>query len=177
MAGIRGTNTKPELRLRSALHREGFRYRIHDGRLPGRPDLVLPRHNAVIFIHGCFWHRHEGCRWSTTPASNIDFWSAKFASNVDRDDRHRQSLRQAGWRVAIAWECAVRHDLSGTVAGLTQWLRSAEPAWESMIVRLAADAASSADPADDQDPRRLALRRLAIDSEIAFVLPRAGGHH
>lgn len=146
MAGIRGANTKPELRLRSALHRQGFRFRIHDTRLAGRPDLVLPRHNAVIFVHGCFWHRHEGCRWCTTPASNIDFWRTKFAANVERDLRHQKALRDAGWRVAIAWECALDHDHSGTVAELAQWLRSAEPAWESRMVKPAAGIASSVGP-------------------------------
>lgn len=143
MAGIRGANTRPELRLRSALHRQGFRYRIHDVRLPGRPDLVFPRHNAVIFVHGCFWHRHEGCHWCTTPASNADFWNAKFAANVERDLRHQQTLCEAGWRVAIVWECALRPNESGAATELAQWLHSAEPAWESKVIRPAPDVAPS----------------------------------
>lgn len=143
MAGIRGTDTNPELLLRRALHRQGFRYRLHDRRLPGRPDLVLPRHKAVIFVHGCFWHRHEGCHWCTTPASNVDFWDAKFASNVERDRRHEHLLREAEWRVAKVWECALRQEPSRTVAELIRWLRSSEAAWESSVIRGRTDADTS----------------------------------
>jgi len=135
MAGIRGVNTRPELRLRSALHRLGFRFRVHDQRLPGRPDLVLPRHRAAIFVHGCFWHRHEGCHWCTTPASNSEFWSAKFAANVERDLRHQEALREAGWRVAVVWECALRQDEHLAVAEIARWLVSSEPGWESTLIR------------------------------------------
>ena len=136
MAGIRGANTKPELRLRSALHRRGFRYRLHDARLPGRPDLVFPRHNAVVFVHGCFWHRHEGCHWCTMPASNVDFWNAKFVSNVGRDSRHRQAMRKAGWRVATVWECALRGDeVLHTADDLTRWLHSGAVEYDSGLIR------------------------------------------
>lgn len=136
MASIRGANTKPELRLRSALHRRGFRYRLHDPRLPGRPDLVFPRHNAVVFVHGCFWHRHEGCHWCTMPASNVEFWSAKFLSNMGRDSKHREALRKAGWRVATVWECALRGDeLVRTATALARWLDSGEVAYDSGLIR------------------------------------------
>jgi len=107
MAGIRGRDTRPELLLRKALHARGFRYRLADKRLPGSPDIVLPKYRAVIFVHGCFWHRHPGCGKATTPASNTDFWLAKFAANVTRDERNLHDLIDLGWRVAIVWECAI----------------------------------------------------------------------
>jgi DNA mismatch endonuclease (patch repair protein) len=105
MAGIRGRNTRPEVVVRSWLHQAGLRFRLHPNDLPGRPDLVLPRHNAAIFVHGCFWHRHPGCRFATTPASNKAFWRNKFRANVERDARQATALRQLGWRVFTIWEC------------------------------------------------------------------------
>lgn len=107
MARIRGANTKPEIFVRSALHRAGFRFRIHPRALPGRPDIVLPKHRTVVFVHGCFWHRH-GCRLASEPASRRAFWREKFARNVARDRRTAQALRRAGWRVLTVWECALR---------------------------------------------------------------------
>lgn len=104
MSRIRGKDTAPELALRKALHALGLRYRLH-ANLPGKPDIVLPRHSAVVFVHGCFWHRHRGCRIATTPKSNTAFWREKFDRNVARDKRVRRQLRAAGWRVFVAWEC------------------------------------------------------------------------
>lgn len=104
MSGIRGKNTKPELVVRSYLHRKGLRYRLHT-KLPGKPDLVFPKHRTALFVHGCFWHRHSGCRYSTTPASNAEFWRQKFESNVRRDADVKKLLRAAGWRVRIVWAC------------------------------------------------------------------------
>lgn len=108
MAGIRGRNTKPEIAVRRALHAMGFRFRLHDRRLPGRPDLVLARYRVAIFVHGCFWHRHTGCRFATTPATRPDFWQQKFDANVARDAQQRDALIASGWRVATVWECAFR---------------------------------------------------------------------
>src|SRR5258708_32844360 len=108
MAGIRGKDTKPELVLRHALHRMGLRYRLHVTGLPGRPDMALPKHRAVIEGKGCFWHRHEGCRFCTAPASNKRFWKTKFDETVKRDKRNLTALRKLGWRVAIVWECSVK---------------------------------------------------------------------
>lgn len=105
MSRIRGTDTAPELALRSALHRLGLRYRLHANELPGKPDIVLPRHGTVIFVHGCFWHRHRGCSIANMPKSNADFWLGKFDRNVRRDARNARALRAAGWRVLVAWEC------------------------------------------------------------------------
>ncbi len=123
MAGIRGGNTRPERRLRSALHARGFRYRLHVRGLPGRPDLVFPRYNAVVFVHGCFWHRHKGCRFTTTPTTRPDFWAEKFTANVARDELQRRELLALGWRVAVIWECALRKpDIDERVDELSEWL-------------------------------------------------------
>ena len=105
MAGVRGRDTAPELAVRRIAHRMGFRFRVHRKGLPGRPDLVFPRHRLVVFVHGCFWHRHEGCRYASTPKSRIDFWTDKFAANVDRDARQQAALRALGWQVLVIWEC------------------------------------------------------------------------
>lgn len=106
MSGIRGRDTKPEKQVRSYLHRAGLRFRLHAS-LPGKPDLVLPKHHAVVFVHGCFWHRHSGCRYATTPSSNIEFWQEKFDANVARDKRVTRQLRKAGWRVFVVWSCHI----------------------------------------------------------------------
>ena len=126
MSGIKGKDTRPELVLRKALHRLGFRYSLHSKGLPGRPDMVLSRFRAAILVHGCFWHRHEGCRFATTPASNKDFWTAKFEATVSRDARTVESLRNLGWRVAIVWECRLtERGLAKVIARLSSWLVSA----------------------------------------------------
>ncbi len=123
MSSIRSRNTGPEVALRSALHRLGFRFRLHRAGLPGRPDIVLPRHDAVVFVHGCFWHRHPGCRLAYTPRSRQDFWELKFAANVDRDARQRAALLEGGWRVAVVWECAMREQGAQAVAAaLAGWM-------------------------------------------------------
>jgi DNA mismatch endonuclease (patch repair protein) len=105
MSRIRGRDTAPELALRRALHRRGLRYRLHDAKLPGRPDIVFPSRRAVVFVHGCFWHRHDGCRIATTPKSNTAFWQAKFDRNVERDLRNCERLGELGWTVIVVWEC------------------------------------------------------------------------
>jgi DNA mismatch endonuclease (patch repair protein) len=105
MSRIRGRDTSAELRVRSALHRLGFRFRLHRKDLPGRPDIVLPMIRTVILVHGCFWHRHARCRFTTTPSSNAEFWKTKFEGNVVRDRRNAAALRRAGWRVCVIWEC------------------------------------------------------------------------
>lgn len=110
MAQIRGSDTKPEKKLRSMLHRSGFRFRLHDKKLPGRPDIVLPRYQTAIFVHGCFWHRHPGCKNATTPTTRRQFWLDKFAKNVDRDIENVSALEAVGWRAIVVWECEIeRH--------------------------------------------------------------------
>ena len=132
MAGIRSKETRPERVLRRALHARGIRYRLHDKRLPGRPDLVFPKYRAVCLVHGCFWHRHQGCRYSTNPATRPDFWRNKFAENVARDKRNEQALRAAGWRIATVWECSLKKEPAAQVAErLESWLRGAKAAFEA----------------------------------------------
>jgi DNA mismatch endonuclease (patch repair protein) len=131
MARIRGRDTAPELVLRRALHRQGFRYRLYGAQLPGKPDIVLPRHRSVVFVNGCFWHRHEGCRVATTPKSNTEFWRAKFDRNVDRDARVAAANASLGWRVFVVWECELSPRKAGpTVEALAKAIRAqtAEPA-------------------------------------------------
>lgn len=107
MRGIRGKDTSPELLVRHALFKRGFRYRLHDKRLPGRPDLVLRKHNAVIFVHGCFWHMHN-CSFFKWPQTRHEWWQEKLLKNHARDERHVAELRNQGFRVATVWECALR---------------------------------------------------------------------
>lgn len=108
MARVRGKDTGPEILVRKLLHRLGYRFRLHRKDLPGKPDIVLPRHRLAIFVHGCFWHRHEGCRRTTSPQTRPEFWQAKFRATVERDARQKATLEAAGWRVAIIWECETR---------------------------------------------------------------------
>lgn len=105
MAGIRGRDTLPEMRVRRFLHAAGLRFRLHSRRLPGRPDVVLPRYKAAVFVHGCFWHRHPGCPYATTPSTRETFWSSKFEANVARDARNANDARVAGWTPLVIWEC------------------------------------------------------------------------
>lgn len=108
MAKIRGAHTQPERRVRSLLHSLGLRFRLHQAALPGRPDIVLRRHGTVVFVHGCFWHRHAACRGATTPKTNRGFWQRKFRANVRRDAGNQRDLRAAGWRVVVVWECELK---------------------------------------------------------------------
>lgn len=105
MSRIRGKDTKPEMRVRSLLHRMGFRFRLHRKDLPGKPDIVLPAYETVVFVHGCFWHRHPGCRFAYTPKSRVDFWQTKFRRNVERHQEVTAELEELGWRVVVIWEC------------------------------------------------------------------------
>jgi DNA mismatch endonuclease (patch repair protein) len=107
MARIRGKDTAPELAVRSLLRRMGYRFRVHRRDLPGSPDIVLSGRGVVVFVHGCFWHRHRGCRHAATPASRARFWRLKFERNVERDARNRVALRRLGWRVITVWECEI----------------------------------------------------------------------
>ncbi|WP_419914606.1 very short patch repair endonuclease [Hoeflea sp.] len=124
MRGIRGKNTKPEILLRKLLFGAGFRFRLHRKDLAGKPDIVLPRWKAVIFVHGCFWHRHNGCSLATTPSTRIKFWKQKFDDNVARDVKNRDKLLTSGWRVAIVWECGLRNDPGQISSDVDDWLRN-----------------------------------------------------
>jgi DNA mismatch endonuclease (patch repair protein) len=108
MRAVRRSDTGPELVVRKLLHAAGFRFRKQRRDLPGTPDIVLPKHRTVIFVHGCFWHRHPECRLATTPKTRVDFWTDKFERNVERDRANVDALRAAGWRVLVVWECETR---------------------------------------------------------------------
>lgn len=115
MSRIKSKNTKPELLLRSALHKEGFRYRIHIKDLPGKPDIVMPKYKTVIFVNGCFWHYHKNCTDGRIPKSNTSFWEKKISHNVEKDEANYDYCRKLGWNVLVIWECEIEKDLSEMV--------------------------------------------------------------
>lgn len=127
MSSIRSKDTRPELKIRSALHKLGYRYKLHDKQLPGKPDLVLPKHNAVILIHGCFWHLHN-CHLFKWPSTKREFWKEKITGNKKRDEKNLQALKEMGWRILIIWECALKGksklDFSSTIKSISDWLKS-----------------------------------------------------
>lgn len=130
MSGIRSRNTKPEMRVRQFLHRQGFRFRLHVRELPGKPDIVLPRYRAVIFVHGCFWHGHD-CHIFKIPKTRTEFWQGKIARNRTNDEKSREKLLVSGWRVGIVWECAIRNtDMEIPGKRLARWLRSEDELFE-----------------------------------------------
>ena|ERR1051326_767388 len=125
MAGIGGRDTAPEVLVRKAAHRLGLRFRLHDRRFPGRPDMVLPKWRTVVFVHGCFWHRHPGCKRATMPRSNVVFWKRKFRENAERDAANYARLADLGWRVVIIWQCELGRP--GTLERATSLLRARFP--------------------------------------------------
>lgn len=133
MSGIRGKDTTPELAIRKALHASGFRFRLHPKTVPGKPDLVLPKYRAAVFVHGCFWHGHD-CPFFKVPDTRRDFWLAKIERNRARDHEVREQLAQAGWRRLVIWECALRGrnrlGLEPTVARATKWITGDAPQGE-----------------------------------------------
>lgn len=134
MAAVRSKDTGPEMAVRRGLHALGFRYSLHARRLPGRPDLVLPKYKAAIFVEGCFWHGHQGCRLCRVPSTRTEYWTAKIARNRERDARNRQALDEAGWRHLTIWECALRGTGSlgaqEAVRIAAEWLRGGFPSTE-----------------------------------------------
>ncbi len=110
MSQIKGKNTKPELLVRKFLHSNGFRYKLHDKTLPGKPDIVLPKYKTIIEVQGCFWHGHQNCKYFILPKSNTDFWKNKIAKNIERDNINTQKLKELGWNVIFLWECQLKKD-------------------------------------------------------------------
>ena len=108
MSRIRGKDTRPEIIVRSLLHRLGYRFRLDRKDIPGKPDMVLPKYKTAIYVHGCYWHRHSGCRLAYTPKSNLEFWSKKFLGNIKRDTEVSMALKAAGWKQLVIWECETR---------------------------------------------------------------------
>ncbi|OAV67429.1 Very short patch repair protein [Bacteroidales bacterium Barb6XT] len=134
MSKIRSRDTKPEMTLRKALFAKGFRYRVNDKKLPGKPDIVFPKYKTVIFLHGCFWHHHEGCKYACTPKTNTKFWVDKITSNAERDKINSQKLTALGWKVLIIWECEIRHakDITPLIDRITTTLLEQIPQKLSM---------------------------------------------
>lgn len=125
MSRIRSTNTKPEILVRSFLHRNGFRFRLHVKNLPGHPDIVLPKYKTVLEVRGCFWHRHPGCKYATTPASNTEFWKTKFKQNISRDKKNAKKLKTLGWKLIVVWECETKGEAFPPLE-LTNFIRKAK---------------------------------------------------
>ena len=109
MSAIKSKNTKPEIAVRKLLHSMGYRFRLHSKNLPGSPDIVLPKYKTVIFVHGCFWHRHENCKYASTPKTRQEFWNKKFNENILRDKKNLEILSSLGWKIIIIWECEIRN--------------------------------------------------------------------
>jgi DNA mismatch endonuclease (patch repair protein) len=124
MSGIRGRDTRPEMQVRRGLHALGLRYRLHARALPGCPDLVLSGPGVAVFVHGCFWHGHDRCRYFRVPATRQDFWKGKLRKNQERDQRNLSLLQAQGWRVAVVWECAVRHGSPALFAEVAGFIRN-----------------------------------------------------
>lgn len=148
MSGIRGRDTKPERLVRTCLTTRGYRYRLHRRDLPGAPDIVMPGRRVVIFVHGCFWHQHEGCRYAKLPASNPAFWKTKLAGNMERDRKAVESLIDMGWRVLIIWECATRRtpDVESLSGRLHAWLCGSERIGEIASLDLEHQRPAGGDP-------------------------------
>ena len=128
MSRIRGKNTKPEELVRKYLFSQGFRYRKNDARFPGKPDIVLPKYKTVIFVNGCFWHAHEGCRYFIWPKSNVNFWKRKINGNVERDLRNHQLLNEQGWNVIVVWECQLKKTtINETLQHLVSQIKRSAP--------------------------------------------------
>ena len=123
MRSVRAENTKPEMAVRSALHRAGYRFRVHRSDLPGKPDIVLPRYRTVLFVNGCFWHQHSGCRKATIPVNNRAFWERKLERTVQRDVESRERLADLGWKSIIVWECEIRKSMETTMDKVFSQLR------------------------------------------------------
>ena len=119
MRAVKSDDTKPEMIVRKAIHRKGFRYRLHDKKLPGKPDLVFPRYKTVVFVHGCFWHWH-GCPRSRMPKSNTEYWEKKIGRNTERDKTNKKALENMGWKVLIIWECSLESGVAHLLASLRE---------------------------------------------------------
>ena len=126
MSLVRSKNTKPEIQIRSELHRLGYRFRIHRKGLPGYPDIVLSKYRSAIFVHGCFWHQHEGCKKATIPKTNHEFWLKKLQENVIRDRKNVAKLKESGWNVVVVWECEIKKDVEAVIKMIESRLKSEE---------------------------------------------------
>ena len=126
MSRIHGNDTKPEIRVRKYLFSQGFRYRKNDKKLPGKPDVVLPKYRTVIFVNGCFWHKHENCKYFVWPKSNVEFWEEKINRNVSRDKMQYNMLKDLGWNVLVVWECNIKHNFEATMNILVEQIKNTD---------------------------------------------------
>ncbi len=162
MSHIHSASTKPELRLRHALHQLGFRYRVNVKRLPGSPDIVLPKYRTVIFVHGCFWHGHKDCKNASTPKTNTDFWTAKIARNQERDQEVWRQLEAKGWAVIIVWECMLKKAvLDETIARVEVEIKQ-----NGKILRCAQDDRRKAREAYRQEMKARKEREATLKAEL-----------
>ena len=118
MSAIKSKNTKPEIAVRKLLHSMGYRFRLHSKGLPGSPDIVLPKYKTLIFVHGCFWHRHENCKYASNPKTRKEFWENKFKANINRDNLNQANLSLRGWKIIIIWECQLKGDMKKRIREL-----------------------------------------------------------
>ena len=168
MSRIRGKNTKPEILVRRGLHARGFRFRLHDRKLPGSPDIVLPKWGVVILVNGCFWHGHKGCRYATRPKSNVDFWEAKIARNRHRDEVTTAHLEALGWHVVTIWECELKgsESVEARVDALCDDIRSAaEHGREDRAKQMVARAQIK------REREAMLLRQACLEAEIRSLYP------
>ena len=162
MAAIHSASTKPERRLRNALWHIGFRYRVNDKRLPGKPDIVLPKYHTAVFVHGCFWHGHKGCKYYTVPKTNTAFWSAKVTRNQERDQEVWRQLEAKGWFVIIVWECQLNKSvLDETVARV-----SSEILQNGIAYNTEAERRKASREEYRQERKARKARELALEAEI-----------
>ena len=168
MSRIRGKDTKPEILVRRGLHARGFRFRLQERKLPGRPDLTLPKHSVAVMVNGCFWHGHEGCRYATKPQSNSNFWEAKIARNRHRDEVTSAHLEALGWTVITVWECELKgkEAARARIDALAEEIRKAGAKHEAARSRRHEDR-----EAWRQERKRMLERRAALEDEIRRIYP------
>lgn len=168
MSHIRGKNTKPEILVRKELHARGFRFRLHNKKLPGSPDVVLPKYGVTIMVNGCFWHGHKGCRYATKPKSNVEFWEAKIARNRHRDEVTEAHLHALGWHVITIWECELRGTASAT-SRLDALAEEINKAGVALLERKALYKSNKL--AAQRKVRELMERQAQLEAEIDALYP------
>ena len=168
MTSIRGKNTKPEILVRKGLHARGFRFRLHNKKLPGSPDIVLPKYGVAIMVNGCFWHGHKGCRYATKPKSNVEFWETKIARNRHRDEVTTAHLEALGWTVITIWECELRNSsqLDDRLDALAEEIREAGAAFQKRKERYKNNRAEA-----QRQARELMERQAKLEAEIDALYP------
>ena len=168
MSRIRGKNTKPEILVRKGLHARGFRFRLHNKKLPGSPDIVLPKYGVAIMVNGCFWHGHKGCRYATKPKSNVEFWETKIARNKHRDEVTSAHLEALGWTVIVVWECELRgkETAEARIQTLAEEIRSAGELKKQKEARRRLSRAAA-----KREREQMLERQAALEKELKRMFP------